>query len=273
MTLVVAVHGIGQRKTPADRLRLLWHDAANVGLAAAERRALAIDGFGVGYYADVITKPYPFLGPDEPIDAEPMDADEADWLASALDDVAAGAPETPTGDLSGLPAAPEWLIRRIAAIDAVFGTGAGRLAARVLREVYAYLHRPDLGKVIRAKVRAAVTPGTRVLFGHSLGSVVAYDMLRRGTITADALVTAGSPLGWASVRKALSDTGRLDAAVVGSWRNVYDPNDAVTAGRGLAGLGADITDEKADNGWQDAHGAVRYLSSAAAGRALGDSLP
>jgi hypothetical protein len=272
VALVVGIHGIGQRRTGADRLREVWLDAVSAGLDAAERPSLQADRFGLAYYADTIRKPWPFLGQDDTLGSEPIEGDEARWVEAALAELTANASSDNdrSAEELGLPAAPAWLIRQSAVVDRLFGRHAGRMATRMLREVYAYLYRDNLGAAIRDKVRASINPDTKVLMGHSLGSVVAYDMLRRGTITGKALITIGSPLGWHSVRAALG--GSLDGKVVSAWSNIYDPCDVVTAGRGLAGFSVDIHDEPVDNGWQDAHAAVRYLSKAGTGRVLASSI-
>ena len=77
--------------------------------------------------------------------------------------------------------------------------------------------------------------GEFIVIGHSLGSVVAADLLAR--LSADQhvrlLITVGSPLGagdWSRTWKALKPFpfGKLDA-----WVNVYNPSDPITGGVGL----------------------------------------
>src|SRR3954469_15762309 len=78
-------------------------------------------------------------------------------------------------------------------------------------------------------------PGEFIVIGHSLGSVVAADLLTRlGTDQhVRLLITIGSPLGagdWSGTWKTLDPFpfGKLDA-----WVNVYNPYDLVTGGVGL----------------------------------------
>lgn len=75
------------------------------------------------------------------------------------------------------------------------------------------------------------TPRPRVVLAHSLGSLVAWDLLADPRVEIDLLVTFGSPLGQPAVRLA---PGQFPYARVGSWLNVVHLLDPVPAGRGLA---------------------------------------
>ena len=86
-----------------------------------------------------------------------------------------------------------------------------------------------------AEVKKSMGPGEFIVIGHSLGSVVAADLLTR--LESDQhvrlLITVGSPLGagdWSRTWKTLDPFpfGKLDA-----WVNVYNPYDPVTGGVGL----------------------------------------
>ncbi len=72
-----------------------------------------------------------------------------------------------------------------------------------------------------------------VVISHSMGTMVAYDVLRNcaGCPEVDTLITLGSPLGVREVQQELkaSGAGKLDfpAATVNRWINVYDPLDVV----------------------------------------------
>lgn len=72
-----------------------------------------------------------------------------------------------------------------------------------------------------------------VLVTHSMGTIVAYDVLRNCPVCppVDTLFTLGSPLGIKEVQDELIATGkqRMDfpAATLGRWINVYDPLDPI----------------------------------------------
>ena len=104
--------------------------------------------------------------------------------------------------------------------------------------------------------------GPVVVVGHSLGSVVAYDLLTRlaGDVDVRLFVTAGSPLGYPIVQKNLlgKRTGRPPSVPVrvparrAAWVNVYDVRDFVSLVHPIArtfdGAAADqVVDEQAFN--------------------------
>jgi hypothetical protein len=84
--------------------------------------------------------------------------------------------------------------------------------------------------VIDSGVRAAVTPGVgTVVVGHSLGSVVSYDLLRRDGPAlgwrVPLYVTVGSPLGVGAIRRLLTPVAHPSCA--GRWLNAADHRDIV----------------------------------------------
>lgn len=100
-----------------------------------------------------------------------------------------------------------------------------------------YLDDPARRAATLERVRAAIVaaPRPRVLIGHSLGSLIAWDLLADPDIVVDLLITMGSPLGLP-----LADDGdvhRRDTAFpydrVGWWLNVLHLLDPVTVGQGL----------------------------------------
>lgn len=124
-----------------------------------------------------------------------------------------------------------------------------RLMAAFLRDVHHYLwnapHSPRPGEeyLVRDEVRGraleairagAERSGPHVVVGHSLGSVIAYDVLQNveEAPAVDALVTIGSPLGLGEVQDRLRPGwsrwgGYPTARLSGRWVNVYDPLDPV----------------------------------------------
>lgn len=73
-------------------------------------------------------------------------------------------------------------------------------------------------------------PRPRVVIAHSLGSMVAWDLLADPSIDVDLLVTLGSPLAHPALAV---DPGDFPYARVGAWLNVVHLLDPVPAGRGL----------------------------------------
>jgi hypothetical protein len=75
-------------------------------------------------------------------------------------------------------------------------------------------------------------PRPRVVIAHSLGSVVAWDLLADPRVDMDLLITLGSPLAHPAL--AVESTP-FPYDRVGAWLNVVHPLDPVPAGRGLHG--------------------------------------
>ena len=65
-----------------------------------------------------------------------------------------------------------------------------------LKQVTAFLTQPEVKERVLQRVADEITPDTRVVMGHSLGSVVIYEYLARFCPPqVELLVTLGSPLG------------------------------------------------------------------------------
>jgi hypothetical protein len=163
-----------------------------------------------------------------------------------------------------------------------------RLMRVLLRDVHHYLFdaastpRPGETFQVRREIRAravaalhggAARPGPHVVVGHSLGSVIAYDVLTGGVGApdVDALVTLGSPLGLSEVQHALAppwtvgDGWPATIRAGGSWTNFADRLDPV--------CGADpriasdyrragetvVTDVLVGNGGSWRHSVTKYL--------------
>src|SRR4051794_134332 len=108
-----------------------------------------------------------------------------------------------------------------------------------LKQVDRYMNNEGLrGAILRRVLEHLPTEGEIVLIGHSLGSVVAIDLLDHLPVGlyAKRFVTIGSPAGSPYIH-AKSDRllKRFPYGTVGDWTNLYGRADVVTAGRGLAG--------------------------------------
>jgi hypothetical protein len=182
---------------------------------------------------------------------------------------------------------PGWLTRRLMKV--------------FLRDVHHYLYdasfepRPGERFRVRRDVRSralaaladgAARPGPHVVVSHSLGTVIAYDVLiaLADAPRVDALITLGSPLGISEVHDALAPpwtardgwpTGRLGE---GAWVNVADRLDPV------CGPDPSIADEYRRAGeprvhdvhvsnpgsWR--HGVTKYLRQSSVRRAIASGL-
>jgi hypothetical protein len=150
-----------------------------------------------------------------------------------------------------------------------------------LRQVRDYFHRPDIRQQARQRVSEAVGDDTRVMVGHSLGSVVAYEALSVNPgWSIRMLVTLGSPLGIPNLLFDRLEPAPLLAADAQpgprgrwpgpgrAWVNVADKGDVVALVKDLRVVfGPDVDCWVVDNG-ATAHDARPYLTAVQTGRAI-----
>jgi predicted alpha/beta hydrolase family esterase len=125
-----------------------------------------------------------------------------------------------------------------------------RLMKEFLRDVHHYLFNykssPRAGveyqvqdeirdRMIAALKEGASKPGPNIVVSHSMGTVIAYDCLKRvaGCPKIDGLMTIGSPLGIDEVQDMLKpewtrEDGFPSETLGGPWINIYDKLDPVT---------------------------------------------
>jgi hypothetical protein len=125
------------------------------------------------------------------------------------------------------------LVRRgLRAIDRFIPGASGATIALVTRDVHLYLNNVRIRAAIDEGVRQAFVAGEEaVVVAHSLGSVVAYHLLRQEAAArgwrVPLLVTVGSPLGLRAIRRALAPLRHPGADAVGGWFNALDERDVV----------------------------------------------
>jgi hypothetical protein len=297
---VVAIHGIGQTYVGGPQIETQWLAALSSGLTEAGAPRLKAEEFkAVGYGA--VFRPSGQRGGPEP-DVRDLDAWEQEMLlawwreAAALSAKNRGAgPDNPRGedptlqgeDFTGRARVP-MLVQR--ALDQVArarffrALGGRRVLLFGLRQVRLFLHDAKIKRTILERVKKDVAPDTRVLIGHSLGSIVAYEALCMNSDNSDwqidTFVTLGSPLG---IPELVYDqlTPRPQAGQgtwpnVRRWVNIADEGDIVALVKKLAPLfpapaGSDLEDFRIYNGWES-HSAERYLSARETGRVIADGL-
>ena len=129
------------------------------------------------------------------------------------------------------PRGPEnwkWVQAIVRALDTYGGGVSSQAIERFMRDVYLYTNRSGIRDQIDKIVGAALTKEPTVVIAHSLGSVVAYNVLRtdRRALTVPLFVTAGCPLAIRAIRDQLVPLN-FPKPSVGSWNNAFDPHDIV----------------------------------------------
>jgi hypothetical protein len=124
----------------------------------------------------------------------------------------------------------KWVHAGLVALDRFVPGASSATIALVTRDVYQYIRNPGVRDVIEEGVRKALAEGEEcVVVSHSLGTVVAYNLLRREGRQqgwrVPLLVTLGSPLGVTAIVRSLRPIEH--PSVVSRWFNAYDDGDVV----------------------------------------------
>lgn len=171
----------------------------------------------------------------------------------------------------------EWVHAVFKVLDRHGGSGAG--IALSTRDVYQYLHNPGIRDTIERGVRQAMVPGVpTVVVSHSLGTVVAYNLLRREGQAlgweVPLLVTLGSPLAVTAIKRGLSPIEY--PSCVGTWLNAADPRDVVAlyplTPAHFAVNPAIENKLDIDNHTPNRHGIAGYLNDPVVARRIHDAL-
>jgi hypothetical protein len=276
--VIVGVHGIGQQQSGRHQLQLTWRQAVTDGIERATGSAV-LDAvrLDVAFYGDLFLPAGPngrkskgaltnSTIPDELSDDEL--AEFTSMVAEIVDP--ALLESTRLTSTKSYTAAPGPLRVLLRSVDRVFGPGSGPLLHGVFRQVSSYLRDPAIKQAIDARVQAAITPETRIIIGHSLGSVIAFEYARQQRQPVS-LITLGSPLAFRLVRESLPRSAPAKwtegLAAPFTWTNIRDPRDAVACAGDLSTWWGWLSEQMVHNG-ADAHAATRYLGKAATGSAI-----
>jgi hypothetical protein len=270
---VVYVHGAGN-KPPPDILKLAW-DQDLFGQDMGQQTRMA-------YYADLLHVTPAAIGADACTLDEAVAAMVADAAAEAageggLDDGDLLAGLTPEGQRLALrlsmtiaaqaasqPAPPAEVLPLPSPLRRLL---LRQLLQRLIPDADAYFF-TDRREPIRQRLRQALdaVAGPVLLVTHSLGTVIAYDVLSEARFAGEPvplLVTLGSPLGYTEIQDVVHRPLGLPASVR-VWANFADPFDVVALDSTLADDfrgGPRIVDAWVDNPAPNNHAACGYLGA------------
>ncbi len=236
---IVFVHGIAQQNLDPVALKNSWIEALRRGATSAGLKLPDNLDFQLPYYGNVLDKFTRGVPTTDDVQARGDDQADLDFLsfeAAAADQMRqrAGIGDQAVDDLYGsnpAPRGPEnwrWVQAIVRSIDKFgFGISGGGIEA-FLRSVYLYTNRAGVRDQIDGIVKAALTEEPTVVVAHSLGSVVAYNVLRTDTrkLRVPLLVTVGCPLSIRAIRDQLVPIGFPKPAVE-TWNNAFDLRDIV----------------------------------------------
>lgn len=277
MARIVGVHGIAQQHKAATVLAQEWEPALRGGVANAGG-ALEPGSLACAFYGDLFRPTGHVRGGGE-VGPDDLESSDVDLLAEMWKVAAARDTEGRIPPVNAEFRGPGFVHRALAALaGSRFLVGlAERALLGALVQVRRYMHEPELRRAARAEVDAVVSEDTRVLIGHSLGSVVAYEALHEYGASpkwaqVQTLVTLGSPLGIPNLIFHRLDPGPEEGVApqprVARWTNISDDSDIVALVENLDPLFAgEVLDVAVDNGAK-VHDISPYLTAVETGEAV-----
>lgn len=281
---VVFLHGRGQEGKDPGRLRRVWTAGLGKGLVLADMDPIDARDVWFPFYGDMLVDRFGAREGLPHVDTQtaaevmaPVDAPARELYEALVTEAAerAGYPrdvDTREGMFDGLLGRLQrrlsWLASRSRLDELVI--------AAIFRDVAAYLGSATVRDAVLDTVLAGVPrSGEIVLVSHSLGTVVAIDLVTRLPDAVDLalLVTAGSPLGMDTVYNRLLTKGPHRPSEVGDWVNVWSPADPVAIGCPLADdWGRPLVEVITDNPTNRAHAIDEYLADVRVAGAIGAAL-
>ena len=280
MARIVVVHGIGQQIEGG----LTLHDRFFSALADGAARAggsVRPDDVVFASYGDFFRQRAEVLAPEPYFEARDVEEGyESEFLLELWQRAAAVDQRVVPPDEEVLARAPVWASRALAALSrSRFLAGVSdRLLIGDLKQVRRYFTDDTLRADIRRAVALSLAHDTRVVVAHSLGSVVAYEVLCAAPeLAVRSFVTLGSPLGLPNLvfdrlqpepRPCGAEIRGYWPESVGTWTNIADAGDVVAAVEDLRPLfGAAMHQIRVYNG-SHAHDMRPYLTETMTGAAI-----
>lgn len=279
MAKILAVHGIGQQFKGDAVIHAEWWPALSSGVRLAGGDLRDGNDLACAFYGHLFRRPGSLAASPaytaRDVGAEEESLLEALWIAAADAEPDRVPPPGAYAAGTTLARTPQFVTRALNALSRsrFFANVSQRLLIGDLKQVVRYMGEPAVREAVLQTVLDLLTEETRVVVGHSLGAVVAYEALCRKPMNVVSFVTLGSPLG---IRNLIFD--RLQPAPqagvgcwpgrVAHWTNIADAGDIVAVQRLLAPLfGGRVKDVLVHNG-SDAHHGERYFTTAEAGAAI-----
>jgi hypothetical protein len=158
----------------------------------------------------------------------------------------------------------EWVQSIISILDNFAPRAAEKTFSMFLRDVFLYTRRKPVRRAIDQIVTDELSDEPTVVVGHSLGSVVGYNVLAsEANKSVRSYITLGSPLGIRGISSSL-DTPWKNVGGPNGWFNAYDDRDVVALNpldsQYFAVSPAVVNDASLKNDTDNHHGIVSYLN-------------
>jgi hypothetical protein len=240
---LVFIHGRAQERKDSIGLKKEWIDAWKSGLAKSGlEMPIAEDQVRFPFFGDTLVQMASGMSAEEAarivVRGEQMDREKEEFLRDYLTEVQEKARITDAEVGATLdPAVRErgvlnwgWVQGILSVLDSKVPGASGASVALFTNDVYQYLHNDNIRKVMDDGVRSAFKPGVEtVVVSHSLGTVIAYNVLKRDgaelELAVPLFVTLGSPLAVTVVKKRIRPIAHPRCAT--HWFNAMDDRDVV----------------------------------------------
>lgn len=246
MRELVLIHGRAQQDKDPVALKAEWLEALGVGLRKnGLRLPIPESAIRFPFYGDSLRD---LVAGHSASDAAEIvtrgiegDGDERRFTLEVLQELQAGAglSDAQVAEMASHdtvdkgPLNNEWALAILRSVDRFLPHGSGAAIALFTHDVYKYLNDSTIRQQIEEGVSRAITPGVEsVVVAHSLGTVVAYNLLRReGHLRGweiPLFITLGSPLSVGPVRRKLKSFAPIQCPTcVAEWFNAMDRRDLV----------------------------------------------
>ena len=296
---LVFIHGRAQEQKDSAALKAEWIDAFQQGLDESNL-TLPINEADIRFpfYGDTL---YDLVGGKPSDEAAQVivrgidtDDDEKAFTRALIEEIRAkaGITDDQMASISGQdvmqkggPLNWKWLHTVLRAIDRFVPNGSGTSIALFTHDVYQYLKNTAIRQTIDDGVSAAISPEVEaIVVSHSLGTVIAYNLLRNQGYGSGwkvpLFVTLGSPLAVTEIRRTLKSFSPTRCPeCVSNWFNAMDERDVVALyplDRGHFPLNPvnPAIENKRDvhNDTSNCHGIAGYLSDKEVARRIYDAL-
>lgn len=281
MSQIVCVHGIAQEYKSRESLLAEWIPALCGGVSNAGGR-LHSGEIDMAFYgilfrpvkSGLATKGDHWVIPDyapgdltEPLAIKVLEDIFKDYLQKNVEaePTKSGVARTVAGMLQVIARAP------------FFGSVSQKVVIWYLKQVSKYIEDPLIRAEARNAVLKTIHDDSRVLIGHSLGSVVAWETLcSHPELPIRTFITLGSPLGLPALLPRLDPSimkkpGTWPEGIV-RWINIADSRDLVALEKRLSNIfGSQVEDYLVENGGT-MHNISPYLTSRELGISILESL-
>lgn len=285
---LVLVHGRAQQGKDPALLKSQWIDALRKGAQAIEKPFPQGLDVAFPYYGDLLDK---FAREfDLPLSADVLtkgaraDGEFLSFEIAVADELRASSGLT-DADIDaeyGMVPKPKglenlsWVQAILRALDKRAGWLSEATVETFIRDVFLYTRRAGVRAEVDQIVAQTITLEPTVVIGHSLGSVVAYHVLRNDPrkLRIPLFLTLGSPLAIHAIRDQFRPL-RFPVTVQ-KWYNAFDARDVVAL-NALDGVNFPVAPEienysRVNNHTDNRHGIVGYLDDPEVARRLLNAL-